>query len=563
MKTRLHKLEIQNFKAFRDFSLNLEGRHLLVYGANGSGKSSLYWALYTFFQSARKRPEGHISKYFDASKPECLLNIHEQSEASPTPGKIALTFRDARTKVDTTYPISETDHGTFQKPDILKADLASDFITYRFFFGFSHFRNSQKFNLWPLFEKEILPFCVSTSTQPQTPLDWWLRIKSGKPNPTGSRGRGGTNAYASFSARVNQFAGILPGIVDTISQKAQEFYDEHFAEDDPAPVALKLKVTTPPSATGSSQADFKFTIPEIEFGIQVGGHTIQRPQSYLNEGKLTQLALSVRFAASLVNLHNDSVIKLLVLDDLLVSLDMSNRMKVVEILLSETFSDYQKIILTHEKGFFDEFRRVIAADHPQWCFRSLQGDAKNGIRQKIEKDPIERATDYLRGHDLEAAAVQLRKAAESTADNYLKMATGVMPKPGDFHSLSEKLKKARRILANDLPIQAFNEVCKNVPPEHRGKLIAVDDTDLNGDASLDPATREQLKQHRQKMKDFMTHQAWGKLEAYELLEQVLRMKDRVLNPGSHWNDTPLYQAEVQKALKLIERMENVLLRTNP
>jgi len=557
MKTRLHKLEIQNFKAFRNFALNLEGRHLLVYGANGSGKSSLYWALYTFFQSARKRPRGHISKYFDSSKSDCLLNIHEQAEASPTPGKIELTFRDTITKVDTTFPISEIEHGTFQDPKLLKADLASDFITYRFFFGFSHFRNSQQFNLWPLFEKEILPFCVSTSTQPQTPLDWWLRIQSGKPNPTGSRGRGGSSAYASFTTKVNQFAGILPGIVDSISQKAQEFYDDHFAEDDPAPITLKLKVTTPPSATGSNQADFAFTIPEIEFGIQVGGHTIQRPQSYLNEGKLTQLALSVRFAASLINLH-DSDIKLLVLDDLLVSLDMNNRMKVVEILLSETFSDYQKIILTHDKGFFEEFRRVIATDHPKWCFRSLQGDAKNGISQKIEKNPIERATDYLHGHDLEAAAVQLRKAAESTAENFLKMATGITPKSGDFHSLSEKLNKARRILSNQLPIQAFNEVCKDVPSEHRGKLIAVDDTDLDGDASLDETTRDRLKQCRQKMKDFMTHQAWSKLEAYELMEQVLRMKDRVLNPASHWNDTPLYQAEVQKALKLIERLERVI-----
>lgn len=180
MKSRLHHIAITNFKAFREFSLKLEGRHLLVYGANGAGKSSLYWALYTFLQSARK-PKNGIAKYFDPTNQQNLLNLHEQKEATPKSGEIALALRDTATCNDTTYRISQADHGTFNQPAILKGDLASDFITYRFFFGFSHFRNSEKFDLWPLFEKEILPFCVSTGGQ--VPLDLWQRIKSGNPNP--------------------------------------------------------------------------------------------------------------------------------------------------------------------------------------------------------------------------------------------------------------------------------------------------------------------------------------------------------------------------------------------
>ena len=283
--------------------------------------------------------------------------------------------------------------------------------------------------------------------------------------------------------------------MDTISQKAQGFYNEHFAEDDPSPITLKLGVTTPPSATGSNQAEFVFKKPEIEFGIQVGGHTIQRPQSYLNEGKLTQLALSVRFAASLVNLH-ESDIKLLVLDDLLVSLDMNNRMQVVEILLSETFSDYQKIILTHEKGFFEEVRRMIGERHADWCFRSLRGNPKDGISGVEKKQPIQKAIDYLDGHDLEAAALQLRKAAEETAKGYRRMALGEIPATGEFHSLTADLRAAKNHLLQQLPLSLYKQAVEGMPEAHREKLVSVTDDDIDNDIALSKEEKGRIKSQR-------------------------------------------------------------------
>lgn len=557
MKSRLYQIAITNFKAFRKFSLNLEGRHLLVYGDNGAGKSSLYWALYTFLQSARK-PENSIAKYFDPAGPENLLNIHEQASAIPKPGEIALTLREVATKIDTTYRISQGDHGTHNQPAILKGDLASDFITYRFFFGFSHFRNSEKFNVWPLFEKEILPFCVSTGGK--VPLEAWRLIKDENPNPGNYSGPAGTDAFDTFHLNTTTFAGILPGIVDLISDEAQKFYDRHFSLDDPAKVTLKLGVTTPPSSSGSNQPSFVFTKPVVEFGVQVAGKVVNRPQAFLNEAKLTQLALSIRFAASVVNLH-DSDLKLLVLDDLLVSLDMSNRMKVVEILLTDpSLADYQKIILTHDRGLFEEFRRMIGVAHTDWCFRMLQGNPKDGIDPKEEKDALEKATDYLNGHDLEAAALQLRKAAEDTAQSYLKMATGKAPKPGEFHSLSQKLDKAKNILLNQLPLQLFKDVCSKVPKAHRDKLVRMNDDDIDADVVLTPDEKTLLKQQREKLKQFMTKDAWKALEAVNVLDAVIQMKDRVLNPAAHWSETPLYDAEVKKALTLIAHLEAKLLK---
>jgi len=555
VKTQLQRIEIRNFKAFREFTLRLEGRHLLIYGANGSGKSSLYWALYTFLQSARN-PTAEVSKYFDSTHPEGLLNIHEPDPVA-NPGAIALTLRELATNSDTTYRIALNAHDTRRQPVILKGDLASDFVTYRFFFGFSDFRNSEKIDLWPLFEREILPFCVSTGGE--VPLDCWRAIKSGNPNPDAHKGLAGTYAYDAFRGRVKAFADILPGIVDAISSAAQCFYDDHFAADDPVKITLRLGVTTLPAFTGTSQQTSRFRPPIIELHIQMAGTTgtITRPQAYLNEAKMTQLALSIRFAASLVNLH-DSDLKLLVLDDILVSLDMSNRMKVVEILLSDTFGSYQKIILTHDLGLFREFRRMIAGDHTTWCFRSLSGNAKNGIVSSEEKSPLEKAASYISGNDLEEAAFQLRKAVENTAKQYKQFAMKKIPVPGEFHSLSEDLKAAKNHLERQLPLKFYQMAVNNVPKVHRDKLVSVSDTDIDADDTLDAPTKGILKCQRKRLKSFLTSTAWQYLEAVVTIDSVLRMKDRVLNPAVHWGETPLYEAEVKKALTLIERLEKLL-----
>lgn len=550
----LHSINIENFKAFRKFCLSLEGRHLLIYGANGSGKSSLYWALYTFLQSAQKDTPD-VSKYFDSANPQNLLNIHEQGESNPKPGAIALTLRDTSTKIETTYRIDLTNHDTKAQPVITKGDLSSDFITYRFFFGFSDFRNSEKFDIWPLFEKEILPFCVSTGGT--IPLESWNAIKAGNPNPRNRVGYAGSDAYSAFRRKVVAFATVLPGIVDSISVESQKFYDKYFAKDDPAKITLKLAVTTKPKVSGSNKKDFKFIKPVIEFGIQISGKTINKPQTFLNEAKLTQLALSVRFAASLVNLH-ESELKLLVLDDLLVSLDLDNRMKVVEILLSETFDNYQKIILTHDLGFFREFRLMIGDDVENWCLRSLTGNASDGIRVKENKNPIEKAQDYINGHDLEEAALQLRKSAEETAKRYREFAMKVTIRPGEFHSLTEDLKAARNHLLQQLPLTLYRQAIAGIPEIHRDKIMCATDDDLDVDTTLDAATKGKIKCQRRRLRQFLTQTSWQHAQTIKVLDAVIRMKDRVLNPAAHWGETPLYEAELQKALTLIDRLEKSL-----
>jgi len=563
MKAKLQRIEIKNFKAFRQFQLDLDGRHLLLYGPNGSGKSSLYWALYTFLRSGRK---SSISKYFDPAHDERLLNIHE--DASAVPGEIAVTIRNQKTKTDTTYPINLLDHATKDNPIIQKAELASDFVTYRFFFGFSDFKNSQRFDLWPLFEREILPFCVSTSGT--NPLESWLDVKSGKANPSAYNGRAGAQAYDSFRWATNEFADLLDPIVDSISRKAQEFYDQHFSSGDPAQVDLQLKVTQRPEFEGTDRATSKFKRPILEFGIRVDGKQILRPQSFLNEAKMTQLALSIRFAASLVNLHQ-SDIKLLVLDDLLVSLDMSNRMKVVEILLSSTFQTYQKIILTHELGLFQELRRHIGSKHGDWNFVTLRGNAKENPQLNIAKSDLEIAQDYLTNDQLAECGNRLRKCVETILEQFLNVANekkshGQLLRRGGFASLESKINEAKAYLCQDARNEFAELLQGNFTIEEFRMMLSEEGIDHSKITETNKqkkgkiiakllAAREQLQNSTLHV---LTDGSRKQLNAVRLLNEVKKIKDRILNPASHAGVTPLYSKEAEDAIKIIQQLQVAL-----
>lgn len=570
MKSRLHRIEIRNFKAFREFGLDLEGRHLLIYGANGSGKSSLYWALYTFLQSARKQPKGSIAKYFDPAGTENLLNFHEQKDTKPKPGEIAMTLRDTTTNIDTPYRISQVAHDTHQQPAILKGDLASDFITYRFFFGFSDFRNSEKFNLWPLFEEEILPFCVSTGTGTQTPQDMWDKIKSKTPNPYNYSGVAGSDAYSDFQRNTAAFAATLNGIVNDIGTAAQTFYDQNFSDGDPTPVKLKLGITTPPSFTGTNLQTSDFKDPIIELHLQIDGNVITRPQSFLNEAKLTQLALSVRFAASLVNLH-ESDLKLLVLDDLLVSLDMSNRMKVVEILLSATFANYQKVILTHDLGFFQETRRYIGYDHNNWLFRKITGNAKKGPHFENVKSDLEMAQEYLANDRLAECGNRLRKCVEANLEAFIKAAKAKQGlaslfEKDKFASLGQKISEAKHLLMFSGHTRFAKLLQNHFSPAELAALCSTDEIDPAKFAAASNKEKGRIigkligakANLQQNIIDLLTETSRKQLNAIEILDDVTNIKDRILNPASHAGVAPIYTKEAEDAVKVIQSLEATL-----
>ena len=547
---RLERIEVRAFKAFKHLNFELHGRHLLAYGGNGAGKSSLYWTLYTFLQSAAKDTP-NVAKYFDDSGPQSLLNVHA-TPSERANAAVVVTLKDDNRASGSVYTLTSELHDTKGDPDVLKASLASDFITYRVLSSFYQFRNSQAIDLWPVFEQEILPFARGTSTKDISAL--WQKVKTNDPfvqsKASGEAAWFRKARYERFDADVARFNQALKEVLASITATAQQFYGEHFAEPN---THVELIV----GVTANSRYDrhaHRISLPCIGFEVKVDGRPLPRPQSFLNEAKLTQLALSVRFGATLAHL-NDSPMKLLVLDDLLISLDMNNRMKVVKIILGNTFEGHQKLILTHDLGFFNEFRRHIGGRHAEWSFQRFVGSPDTEIRLQEDKSQLQKAEEYLHGESLDEAANCIRKAAEDTARRFRELT--VIPTK-DFLTLTEQLRWARNKLLEKLPAKLYEKVLKGVPEMHRQYLVPDSDVDLSSIPAITPDELTVLRRLRKQLRTLVTSEHWGMIENARVIDDVLATTERVLNPGSHGGETPLYKEEVSQALELVKKLEKCL-----
>ncbi|RWB98879.1 hypothetical protein [Mesorhizobium sp.] len=127
--------------------------------------------------------------------------------------------------------------------------------------------------------------------------------------------------------------------------------------------------------------------------------------------------------------------------------------------------------------------------------------------------------------------------------------------PGTFYSLTENLRAAKNRLVTELPLDILEKVVESTPKAHRTLLVATDDTDVDGNVALDAATKGILKSKRNRLRQAFTGDHDERMRRIRLLDEILACTERVLNPAAHAGATPLYEKEVQDALKLIKDLE--------
>jgi ABC-type dipeptide/oligopeptide/nickel transport system ATPase subunit len=468
---KIKQIKLKHFKFFYgEVSLDLERQNALIFGENGSGKSSLYWALYTFLQSVFKDTPQNVQKYFNLTDQSLKNRFAPDLDES----YIKIVFEDDQ-KSTTDKMISNTTVNTKTGTLIQQATQGSELINYKLLSKIHDFKNPFEIDLFPIMDQDTFMFITfreilikhDGTASSANAQEWWNYIKNGL-HP---RGRMHEAPYQAFVYAVNKFNEELKFYLDSIIESVNEYlkkFNEQFT------VSFSYKPCSYDAfMEGSTTSRNRKTIaPKIYLHARFNHSELQeikqqitRPHTFLNEAKLTAIALSIRFAMLDQKIDSshlpDDTPKFLVLDDVLISLDMSNRERVLDIILQE-FTSYQLIILTHDRNFFELLRhRIQKIGQKDWKYIEMFECEKDSIPQPYIKDSdtyLAKAEKYFYDKEYETAGNFLRKEAEAFCKDFL-------PKKNHFtseynlHDLNGLIKQLRLFAKNaGLDLYLFDEL---------------------------------------------------------------------------------------------------------
>jgi len=168
-------------------------------------------------------------------------------------------------------------------------------------------------------------------------------------------------AKDAFSkARENAIQKVFEAIAETVLDYYRRLHDFDYDSERSECTALELKPTSRAAAGGLRLA--------IQF---LGLADSKDPRAFLSEGHLDSLGLCLFLAT--VRIFNPPG-SLLVLDDVLTSIDREHRRRVGELLFQE-FADYQIVLTTHDEHWHDLLNTSARAWGIQgkWAFVKVEG----------------------------------------------------------------------------------------------------------------------------------------------------------------------------------------------
>lgn len=556
-KKYLHSIELQNFKAFPEYeNINIEGKHAIIWGVNGSGKSTIFWSLYTFLQCGGK-PTDDYKKYFDGGDQD-LKNIF--GGATSPFVKLSFSEKDAKGNPvlasKETFVLDATTDTDTRKELIRSYYLSSEFISHRLLLNFSNFRNSQALNLWPYFERDILPYFSSKGKNLYDLLkEFREKINTETPKALNTMRDDFNNGLQDLILPLVKVNTGRPHNVLT------EYYNENLSEKNEF---SQLDVFNPSLLDYTGTKGKRVVInPEItlkaKFGRSAATLTdINKPHIFYNEARINGIALAIRFVL-MENRTNKAQNNLLCLDDLLISLDMHNRRKVIELLLSKYTNDYQLLLFTHEKGFFNEFLRSVKDNEKDWkaiIFRETPIDKNPKVEEKGIQTYYDKAKEFFDSNEYEACALFLRKEAERLLAKVFDPSLDFVWRSDLLLTLGDYVGRARGEDKQDISELKKAVLNPNITDAELNKVFD-DAIAALGTTIPEKKLKSHIKSVKQSIQRIRTN-ATTKDKLKGVLDKVDAATGRTLNPAAHFNEEPFFKDEMIEALKTIDELRKAV-----
>lgn len=487
-RPRIKRISISGYRAFPPYkptSLEIDlgdtGKNLLLYGENGSGKTSLFRCLRDLFDiSPRARDYAECRNIFQQADDDSISVEFTQG----TPSEFRWDHNEEHPK------LSGGDSFQTRARSIL-------FLDYRDLLQTNFVHRTGSPNLFDLLTTVALAD---------------LRVPSRKLGEVASsmfRSRPPGRQTKNPVRRANSAAGAL---CDALTNHLPEVVREANRLLGKLQSATEIGLKPPDSIIYRTDSR-SFEGCKVLLNVRLNGSPdIAEPQHFLNEARLTSIALALYLAAARIVRSGRPGI--MVLDDVLIGLDLSNRIPLLR-LLNDEFSDWQILLFTHDHVWF-ELAREYTEKSSDWAHRELMlvpaGPNSAQIPEiKDSTSALERANAHLDGGDKMAAAVYLRAAFEARLRN-------VCEKKGVEVVFKKQLKEVK---ADALWTGILNR------QEQRNKL-------------------QQVEPHKNHP-DFI---------GSDLISKVEMMRSTILNRLSHTESPTFERSEIETARDTITELQN-------
>ncbi len=398
---RIQAIEITNYKAFLGtHKINVGGKNLFIYGENGSGKSSLYYALKDFFQSSTEDIDlGNLENVFvpPVKGGETAVRVVFEPNSQGQDQEKAYLWNSA-----------ENDTRAEGDTSIRDGNKLKSFLTYKHLLSIHYLKKDERINLFDLLVKGVLKHFRYSLTGDRELGELWADVEEAISRPTGKE-------YPISKKKAD---------VKTAIKTFNESFGELFRSKSPEYI---LKHANPILDRFKHNIEMGLRFPqvrpnsdysaiegaEVHVDLRYAGKEIEKPHLFLNEARLSAIAISVYLG--LIKRHVQGIpCKILFLDDIFIGLDIANRLPLLEILETE-FPDYQIFITTYDKPWFEHARGFLEQNSDWKTLEFYAQPCADGTEIPIifdGQDLIAKAEHHLLKCDYKAAAVYTRSAFE-------------------------------------------------------------------------------------------------------------------------------------------------------